>query len=213
MIGAVLVVGVYLFSRLVPRRVGTEDAATHAPPGVPSNGVVSEAVDDAQPPPAPGVPPSTEPAAVAADNEQRLLVLHVRARAGHRFAGEDILCIAEQAGCKRASRDAEGFLQYFDTQPARLDPGIEPQPLFYVANMFDPGRFDFQRIGSFSTTGLSLFAQLSGALPADQIFDRMLAHARLFAEGLQGSILDENHKEITSRKIRAMQESLRSSAG
>ena len=204
LIGAAVVFGVYLFSRRSSNRADADDSRAHA--------ASNDVVDDAQSDPSPDESPSAAQMPAGESDEKRLLVLHVRAMDGHKFSGGDILRIAERAKLKCASGDGGGFFEYFDEQRAQPDLDIEPQPLFYVANMFSPGLFDFRQMGSFSTTGLSLFAQLPGVLPADEVFGRLLAHARLFAEGLQGSVIDENHNEITSRSIQAMRDTFRSSA-
>ena len=221
LIGVAVVFGVYLFSRRAPHSADTEASRTHTPLNAAANDARTSptptaTIADARPRLASDEAPSTTrfttQAPADGGGDERVLVLHVRATAGRKFAGEDILRIAERAKLKRASGDAGGYFEYFGEQQARLAPDVEARPLFYVANMFSPGLFDFQRMDSFSTTGLSLFAQLPGTLPADEIFDSLLTHARLFAEGLQGSILDENHNDVTSRTIRAMQDTFRSRA-
>ena len=144
------------------------------------------------------VKPASEPGG-------RLLVLHVRSKSKREFAGADILRIAEQAGLERAVGSSGGFFQC--SAPSPDDP-----PLFYIANMFSPGVFKWSEMDTFSTAGLSLFAQLPGVLPPLKAFDALLECARRFANDLQGSVCDESRSDLTVQTIQHIKEDLQTYA-
>ncbi len=141
--------------------------------------------------------------------EDKLLVLHVRSKSPHQFAGADILRIAEQAGLERAAGSDGGVFRR--RAPGSTAASTEP-PLFYLANMFSPGEFEWAGMETFSTTGLSLFAQLPGALTPPETFDELLRCARLFADGLHGAVLDESRSDLTVQTIRHLREELQAYA-
>lgn len=136
----------------------------------------------------------------------KLLVLHVRAKAEKKFAGAEILRIAEQTALERT---AGGFFQR--RAPAGGADSDGP-PLFYLANMFSPGVFKWDEMDSFSTSGLSVFAQLPGALQPLETFDELLKCARLFAAKLQGVVLDESRSDLTAQTIQHIKEELQNYA-
>ena len=143
------------------------------------------------------------------DLKGRLLVLHVQARSKQSFSGADIMRVAEQAGLEQAAGSNGGFYQ------CRLGGGADApghEVLFYVANMFSPGVFKWSGMESFSTTGLSLFAQLPGALPPLETFDKLHECARRFAQGLQGAVCDESRSNLTSQTIQHIKEDLQNYA-
>ena len=140
----------------------------------------------------------------------RVLVLHVKSRLPQRgFSGTDIMRVAEQVGLERAAGSDGGFFR----RPMPGDtPPDDAQPLFYVANIFNPGVFKWTDMESFSTPGLSLFAQLPGALPPLDTFDELLKCARLLAGQLQGVVLDESRSNLTAQTIQHLREDLQAYA-
>lgn len=217
LIGVVFVVSVYLFSRQVSSRRAADDAkakelSSHKPvqPSVSESGRV--AAGKRVVPQLTRFASSGQRPSVGRRGGERVLVLHVRAPSGSKFTGEDILCVAVQAKLER-TRSGEG--EVFEcpaTGQGQVTPGIRPQPLFYVTNMFSPGSLDFQR-SSFATSGLSLFTSFPGVLPPLEVFDRLLACARLFADGLRGTVLDEHRRDLTPGTIQAIRDALQTGTG
>ena len=171
---------------------------------------------DEQPARKPGEDSGRAPAApratrAAEDNEAsgKLLVLHVQAKARRKFVGPEILRVAEQTALDRASGSDGGF---FQRRAPDVAAASDDAPLFYMANMFSPGVFRWEEMESFSTSGLSLFAQLPGALPPLETFDELLKCARLFAAKLHGVVLDESRSDLTVQTIQHIKEDLQAYA-
>ncbi len=147
--------------------------------------------------------------AQARGTHSKVLVLHVQSKSQRQFAGADILRIAERAGLERATGSDGGFFQY---RVSRIVPEPDEPPLFYMANMFSPGVFDWGKMEDFSTAGLSLFAQLPGTLPPLETFDELLKCARLFAAGLGGAVRDDSRSDLTVQTIQHIKEELQAYA-
>ncbi len=150
-----------------------------------------------------------EDGAEDAETDGKLLVLHVQAKAEGKFVGPEILRVAEQTELERAAGSGGGFFQRH-VQGAAAHP--DDPPLFYMANMFSPGVFKWDEMESFSTSGLSMFAQLPGALPPIETFDELLKCARLFAAKLHGVVLDESRSDLTAQTIQHIKEDLQAYA-
>ncbi len=206
-IGVLVVVGVYWVSR---RGTSGETSIAQRIPPVPPG---EDAAHTEEPPDETPAESSTDDETLAAVPEHavggRLLVLHVQAKSPYKFAGADILRIAEQAGLERAAGSGGGFFQRRAPTSAAAS---EEAPLFYLANMFSPGVFKWADMESFSTTGLSLFAQLPGALTPPAVFDELLECARLFADNLHGAVLDDSHSDLTAQTIQHIKEDLQAYA-
>ena len=81
-----------------------------------------------------------------------------------------------------------------------------------MTDMFKPGVFEWDAMASFSTSGLSLFAQLPGGLPPLETFAELLECARLFADELHGAVLDESRSDLTEQTVRHTREDLQAYA-
>ena len=78
------------------------------------------------------------------------------------------------------------------------------EPLFSMANLVKPGTFPFDDMDGFSTRGLALFAQLTGA-PGDlMVFDEMLQAARALAESLDGELLQHDRQPLSVARVQAL---------
>ena len=139
------------------------------------------------------------------DSDSKVLVLHVQATSQTKFSGVDIVHVAKDIALERTSVSGSGFFERHILSDV-LSP--DSNPLFYVTNMFSPGVFDWDQMDYFSTSGLSLFAELSGALTPLETFDEMLKCARLFAAKLQGTVLDESRSHLTDQTIWYIKENL-----
>ena len=214
-IGVAVVIAVYWVSRResdrasdVPRvppsfPPGTAETDRAAPP----ERVNKPAAEQAGEKDRPRVARAAIPDAAGAAPGGKMLVLHVQSRPPrHEFPGADILRVAEQAGLERAV--TAGNNGFFRKRAPGNSATPEPGALFYVANAFDPGVFKWSEMESFSTSGVSLFARLPGALSPLETFDELLKCARLFADGLQGAVFDESHSDLTSQTIQHIKEDL-----
>ena len=80
--------------------------------------------------------------------------------------------------------------------------------LFSVANMLEPGTFDLQAMDAFSTRGLVLFLQLPATIDAVKAFDAMVAAARSLAGSLQGSVYDATHSVLSRQTVSHLREDI-----
>ena len=128
-----------------------------------------------------------------------LVILYVQAMAGYTFSGHAIVHAARRAGLRKTGDARKGFFQYQpDGQSA----------VVHVTDKMNPGLFIWQDMDKFSTTGLSVFAELQ-ALDAHSTLQSMLDCANKLADALGGSLLDENHQALTTSKIKSIKKAAR----
>lgn len=131
---------------------------------------------------------------------ERIVSLFVTAREGHSFCGTDLLVATEKVGLEYG--DMGIFHRLVDNRP---DLG----PVFSVANMVKPGRFDLRAIERMETAGLGFFMTLPGPLPALDAWDAMLPAAQRLAELLDGLLLDEERNALGRQRIAHIRDELR----
>ena len=78
------------------------------------------------------------------------------------------------------------------------------QPLFSLANMFEPGQFDLDAIDDFETAGLAMFIQFPAALDGPVAFELFLNTAQRLAEALDADLLSDPTKPLDSATIENM---------
>ncbi|MEM0955026.1 MAG: cell division protein ZipA [Pseudomonadota bacterium] len=139
-------------------------------------------------------------ASAHADAPQEVLMLHVVSRSEAGFAGDDILQVLLAYNLRFGDMD---FFHRHDEAAGR------GTVQFSVANMLQPGVFDIDRMGDFSTTGLIFFLSLPG--PGDMMgaFELMLETARGVAEHLGGDVLDESRSVATRQTLEHMRQRIR----
>lgn len=121
------------------------------------------------------------------NGETKIVVLHVAAPRGERFAGP-ILVKTLQAEHLR-----HGKYKIFHRAVA------SGETVFSVASMIEPGSIDLDRIDALDTPGLSLFMTLPGPQDGASAFADMLATARRLASSLNGDVLDETGSTLTKQ--------------
>ncbi len=131
---------------------------------------------------------------------ERIVSLFVVAREGCCFRGTDLLVATEKVGLEYG--DMHIFHRLVDNRP---DLG----PVFSVANMVKPGRFDLRAIERLETAGLGFFMTLPGPLPALDAWDAMLPAAQRLAELLDGLLLDEERNALGRQRIAHIRDELR----
>ena len=125
--------------------------------------------------------------------EPAILMLYLRPAYGPTFIGPNIVLNANGVGMRY------GDLQIFHHYGAG-DLRTE-RALFSLANMFEPGHFDMQRIEAFQTAGLVMFLNLPAALDGPVAFELFLSTAQRLAEGLQAELLVEPKTPLDSASI------------
>ena len=78
------------------------------------------------------------------------------------------------------------------------------EPLFSLANMFEPGDFKPEEMHDFSTAGLALFIQFPSELDGPVAFELFLNAAQRLAEHLQADLLGEPRKLLDAAAIERM---------
>ena len=193
LVGAVAVLGIYLWSR---RRVGAErerDSARREPvleqPRAPWEALEHRA--DPLPPPEPESSPEDE---AGGGEEQLIIVLRVRARSPEGFPGASLAETFAQEGLEH------GRLGAFHS----LDP--RGQSRFMVASLTEPGSFDPEAMAGQVMHGVSLFMVLPGPVDPPGALDAMLGFARRTASRLDGEVLDENGNALTPQEAAYLRE-------
>lgn len=140
--------------------------------------------------------PVTAQRPVRAPAEPAILTLYLRPLYGPAFVGPAIVRNANAVGMRH------GELQVFHHYGAG-DLRTE-RSLFSLANMFEPGSFNLQRIEAFQTAGLVMFLHLPAALDGPVAFELFLNTAQRLAEGLQGELLSDPKTPLDSASIEHM---------
>ena len=139
-------------------------------------------------------------ATTQADVESEVVMLHVTARDEGGFAGADIL----QVLLALELRFGEMNFFHRHEQPAGKG-AIE----FSVANMLQPGVFDIDAMGGFSTPGLIFFLTLPGPKDMMAAFDLMAETARSVADNLGGDLLDDTRSVATRQTLDHLRQRIR----
>lgn len=133
----------------------------------------------------------------AAKPAGKVVTLFVLAPKGVPFSGNLIANAMDKTGLKFGDMDV--FHRYENVN------GIDEQ-IFSVASMLEPGTFDFDDMESFSTPGLVLFLQLPAAVDAISAFDDMVRTARNLSVHLEGSVRDATHSVLSNQTVSHLRE-------
>jgi FtsZ-interacting cell division protein ZipA len=123
--------------------------------------------------------------------------VNVVSEAGETFAGTRIRALAEGAGFKL---EPDGVFHYRDD--AR-------QTLFTLDN-HEPAPFLPEQIKHLSTSGITLLLDVPRVSDGHSALELMLKTGIMLAEGLDGSLVDDNRVPLSENSIRAIQQQLRS---
>lgn len=80
--------------------------------------------------------------------------------------------------------------------------------LFSIASITEPGTFDLNTIGSFSTPGLVLFAEMDRVKDPLKTFDLMIEAASALIEELGGTLYENKQTPMTQQAIEKIREQL-----
>ncbi len=130
------------------------------------------------------------------DGEPAVLVLHLRPPQATEFTGSQIVRQVNAAGMRHGD---PGVFHHYGAGDLSTE-----KPLFSLANMFEPGTFDLQRIESFTTAGLVMFLRLPAALDGAVAFELFLNTGQRLAEGLQASLFADQNTALDSASIDRM---------
>jgi len=192
--GLLLILAIWYFSRR-PRK-GSQRPPRRAPSmGTDATDIGEQAeLDLADEPPAP--PPGQRP-----DQEfDKIVTLHVAAKAGQTLRGTDIVVAAEKTGL------TYGHLDIFHRLPLSAP---ERGPIFSVANLQAPNSFPMAQIQALETSALVIFLTLPAPVGALDAWEIMLPCAQRMAELLDAVLLDEQHNTLTRQRIAGLRDELR----
>ncbi len=131
-------------------------------------------------------------------HESEVITLYVRRRDQGHIPGPMLADAARRAGL------TFGEMNIFHRRQEGVD-----QPVFSLANLVAPGDFNPDDWDSFTSPGVTLFAQLPGPVSALDVWDSMLATATRLTELLDGVILDANKLQLSRKRIAETREHMR----
>lgn len=214
--GAIIIVGVYLYSR---RTIDERHESTRGPassrkvePGFGSHALDDDELDDLPPmramdaddepvdESASGNSPSSTREAPARDREEKIIVLTILpTSSGDAFPGADLLDVFDRAGLEYGQ---------FDVFHRILETADGPQSVFSVASATEPGSFDITTMADEQFRGLTLFMVLPGPMRGVDGFADMLATARRMAEQIRGEVTDRNRSTLTRQTAHHIREEI-----
>jgi cell division protein ZipA len=130
----------------------------------------------------------------------QIIVLNIVARHGVSFRGTEMLNAVHAAGMEFGDM---GIFHHFNSDNGRRC------PIFSLANMLEPGSFDFEDMAAFSTAGLTLFMQLPAPVDSLMAYEDMLTTAQAIATSINGDVCDERRNLVTLQAIEHTREQLR----
>lgn len=226
LIGAVVIVGVYLYSRRSSvasskSDYGDERFAQREPRLRAQNDIDDEFPDDLPPLRATEVADSADIAGSretmnsGIDNDigtvsaqpteteklpEKIIVLNILpVEEGTVFVGADLLDVFDRAGLEYGQYDV--FHRIKETAEG-------PLSVFSVVSATEPGSFDITGLADESFRGLSLFMVLPGPVRGVDAFADMLATARRIAEQIRGEVKDRNRSTLTRQTAHHIREEI-----
>jgi FtsZ-interacting cell division protein ZipA len=123
--------------------------------------------------------------------------VNVLPNAGETFAGTRIRTLAESAGFKL---EPDGVFHYRD----------DARRILFTLDNHEPAPFLPEQIKHLSTSGVTLLLDVPRVAEGYTALDLMLRTGAVLAEGLGGSLVDDNRVPLNENSVRAIQQQLKS---
>jgi len=198
--GALVVAGVYLYTRREREAAESEPEAASSPRVTPTFNVESEAEAEAEP-----EAPAQDPAAeiqqesdVATPTPQKIVTLRVVAKNKGAFKGDELILSLRGIGMRSGK-----FGIYH-----RYDGNDESRTIFSAASLVEPGSFDLANIKEQEIPGISIFMIIPGPVDAAEAFDLMMQAARALTQTMDAELLDESGSTLSIQRERYMREEI-----
>ncbi len=131
--------------------------------------------------------------------EEKLVVLHLVARAPGKLKGKGIV---------KLSKELE--LEYDDMHVfhKKIERFSGKRSIYTIVNMVKPGTFNLDEMEAFETPGISFVMNLPGPEEGLKAFNIMHEAAKRFAERLDGDLLDESRSMLSPQSVAHLQENV-----
>ncbi len=182
------------FSRLRGRKQA-EPATTNESTQQPTAGAVGETVD-------PLSKTTRQQITDAPQDEEHIVVFHVRGKKGQKLKGEQLHRLFDELGLEFG--DMNIFHHFASNENPRLR--SSKQPVFSVANSHEPGTFPDAGLDAFETDGLSFFMRLPNPIDGDKAFDQLLGTVGRIAHDIDGEICDGGRQLLTKQSAHRSRE-------
>lgn len=139
-------------------------------------------------------------ASEAGTSGTEILVINIEAKAP--IAGNDLVNAVTDAGLRFG--DMEIFHHY------GLGDRGDGAPLFSLANLYEPGTFDIQRMDLFSTRGVTMFLQLPvRGVDGEVACELFVSTAERIAGRLGCRLYNQSHQELAAHDLEIMRRQAR----
>jgi cell division protein ZipA len=129
-----------------------------------------------------------------------IITFNVLAKPGQQFVGYDLLQALSGAGLRFG--DMSIFHRYQDADRGG-------KAIFSLASATEPGIFDMNKMGVYTSKGLTLFMQLKEMFHNHAALELMHMTAEQLAEDLDGILCDDKRQPLTQEKLNFYRECVR----
>ncbi len=205
-LGVLVVVGVYFYSRREARKKDEEESFERREPTLDGDDGFDETAEPAPEPALEGplegdeapIEEPSDPSTDTSDSPQKIVTLRLVAREKSAFPGDELILSLRGIGMRH------GKFGIFH----RIDGDDDDRTIFSAASLVEPGSFDLANIKEQEIPGISLFLVLPGPIDGVEAFDMMMEASRTLAQSLDADLLDETGSTLSIQRERYMREEI-----